>query len=407
MKQLILKPGREKSLKRRHPWVFAGAIARVEGHPESGETVELRAADNELLAIAAYSPQSQIRARVWDWPGRDARAIDAAFFRERVAQAAQARANLLAIGTTDSARLVHGESDGLPGVITDRYGDTVVVQLLAAGAERWRDAIAGALAALPNVARVYERSDADVRALEGLPAKSGWLRGAAADGPLIIHEHGLKFAVEIEAGHKTGFYLDQRDNHLILNNIAKGRDVLDAFCYSGGFALNALAGGARSVTAIDSSGPALAAARANAQLNNLPGADRVEWIEADVFQQLRKFRDHNRRFDIIVLDPPKLAPTAAHAEKASRAYKDANLLAFKLLNPGGVLMTYSCSGGVSADLFQKIVAGAALDAAVGASIERWLHAAADHPVALNFPEGEYLKGLLCRIAGSAGVPPAT
>ncbi|HTE15230.1 MAG TPA: class I SAM-dependent methyltransferase [Burkholderiales bacterium] len=391
MHKLILKPGREKSLKRRHPWLFAGAIARVEGNPESGETVELRSADGALLAVAAYSAQSQIRARVWEWHARD---IDDAFFGERVMQAAQARASLLASGVTDSARLVHGESDGLPGVIADQYGETVVVQILAAGAERWRDAIADALASLPGVARVWERSDADVRTLEGLPARSGLLRGAASSGSIVIHEHGLKFKVEIEAGHKTGYYLDQRDNHLFLQNISKNHDVLDCFCYSGGFALNALAGGARSVTAIDSSGPALATARANAQLNNL---SQAEWIEGDVFQLLRKFRDVGRRFDIIVLDPPKLAPTAAHAEKAARAYKDANLLGFKLLNPGGVLMTYSCSGGVSPDLFQKIVAGAALDAGVNARVEAWHHAAADHPVALNFPEGEYLKGLVCRV----------
>lgn len=398
MHKLILKPGREKSLKRRHPWVFAGAIARLEGEPQSGDTVELRAAGGELLAIAAYSLHSQIRARVWDWPSGESRKIDAAFFGERIAQAAHARERLLMGDTTDSVRLVHGESDGLPGVIADRYGDTVVLQLNSAGAERWRDAIADALAAMPGVARVYERSDADVRTLEGLSAKSGLLRGSQLTGPLIIREHGLQFKVEIEAGHKTGFYLDQRDNHLFLRNIARDREVLDGFCYSGGFALNALAGGARSVTAVDSSGPALAAARENARLNNLPGVDRAELIEADVFQQLRKFRDHHRRFDIIVLDPPKLAPTAAHAEKAARAYKDANLLAFKLLNPGGVLMTYSCSGGVSAELFQKIVAGAALDAGVDARIEAWHHAAPDHPVLLSFPEGEYLKGLVCRVS---------
>ena len=392
---LTLKPGRDKSVRRRHPWLFAGAVARVEGSPAAGETVEVRAADGALLGVAAYSPQSQIRARMWTWFDHAPRAIDAAFFCERIAQAARLRADIRTRGVADSVRLVHGESDGLPGVIADLYGDTVVLQLNSAGAERWREALAGALAALPGVARIYERSDADVRTLEGLPPRSGWLRGEPLSHALVIHEHGLQFNVEFESGHKTGYYLDQRDNHLILKNISKGRAVLDCFCYSGGFALNALAGGARAVTAIDSSGPALAAARDNAQLNNLPDA---EWIEADVFQQLRKFRDQGRRFDIIVLDPPKLAPTAAHAEKAARAYKDANLLAFKLLNPGGVLMTFSCSGGVSADLFQKIVAGAALDAGVDARIEAWLHATADHPVALNFPEGEYLKGLLCRVS---------
>ncbi len=393
--QLILKPAREKSLKRRHPWVFSGAIARVEGNPQSGETVEVRAAGGELLAVAAYSPESQIRARVWDYAACAACDIGAAFFKQRIEAAALSRAELLASGVTNAVRLVHGESDGLPGVIADLFGDTVVVQLLAAGAERWRDALADALAALPGVARVYERSDADVRALEGLPSRTGMLRGASLRGPLMIREHDLQFQVEIEVGHKTGYYLDQRDNHLFLKGISKDASVLDCFCYSGGFALNALAGGAREVTAIDSSGPALAVARANAVLNGLPQA---HWVEADVFQTLRQYRDAGRRFDIIVLDPPKLAPTAAHAEKAARAYKDANLLGFKLLNPGGTLLTYSCSGGVSADLFQKIVAGAALDAGVNARIEAWQHAAADHPVALNFPEGEYLKGLVCKVA---------
>lgn len=391
MHRLILKPGREKSLKRRHPWVFSGAVALVEGKPASGDTVEIISGSGESLAVAAYSPQSQIRARVWDWRARQ---VEADFFGERIRRAVQARAALLGGGTTNAARLIHGESDGLPGVVADRYGATVVVQLLSAGAERWRGTIADALAAIPGVLRVWERSDADVRRLEALEPRSGLLRGAPLTEPLIIEEHGLKFGVGIELGHKTGFYLDQRGNRLLLRAMAKCCDVLDCFSYTGGFALNALAGAAKSVVAIDSSGPALEQARANAALNGLTAA---EWLEGDVFQLLRRFRDEGRGFDLIVLDPPKYAPTAAHAEKAARAYKDINLLAFKLLRPGGALMTYSCSGGVSADLFQKIVAGAALDAGVEARIENWLHAAADHPVALAFPEGEYLKGLICRV----------
>jgi 23S rRNA (cytosine1962-C5)-methyltransferase len=387
MHKLILKPGREKSLKRRHPWIFSGAIARIEGKPQLGDTVEVCSSDGAFLAVAACSPESQIRARVWDWTKRD---IDAGFFAQRIALAAAARKGFDLSGV----RLVHGESDGLPGVVADRFGDTVVVQLLSAGAERWRGAIADALAALPGVQRVIERSDADVRQLEGLPPQSGLLRGSAAQDPLTVTEHGLQYGIDADHGHKTGFYLDQRDNRLLLRGMVKDKIVLDCFCYAGGFALNALAGGARSVTAIDSSGPALVAAQANAARNQLPAA---EWIEADVFQSLRKFRDAGRKFDVIVLDPPKFAPTAAHAEKAARAYKDINLIGFKLLNPGGLLMTYSCSGGVSPDLFQKIIAGAALDAGVDACIERWLHAASDQPVALNFPEGEYLKGLLVRV----------
>lgn len=391
MHQLILKPGREKSLKRRHPWIFSGGVARIDGDPQAGDTVEVRSADGDFLAIAACSPQSQIRARVWSWAPC---AIDAGFFAQRVRHAAGLRNALLAEGVTDAVRLVHGESDGLPGMIADRYGDTIVVQLLSAGTDRWREAIADALAALPGIARVVERSDADVRQLEGLPPRTGLLRGAAAAGPIIIAEHGLRFTVDVAGGHKTGFYLDQRDNRQRLRALSAGKTVLDCFCYTGGFAISALAGGASAVTAIDSSGPALAAAQANAALNQ---SGDIEWLEGDVFKTLRTMRDSGQRYDIIVLDPPKLAPTAAHAEKAARAYKDINLLGFKLLNPGGLLMTYSCSGGVNPDLFQKIVAGAALDAGVDAQVTAWLHAAADHPMALNFPEGEYLKGLICNI----------
>jgi 23S rRNA (cytosine1962-C5)-methyltransferase len=292
-------------------------------------------------------------------------------------------------------RVLHAEADGLPGVIADRYGPTVVVQLLSTGADRWREAIADSLCALPGIECVWERSDTDTRELEGLKPRSGWLRGKPLSGSPLIEEHGLKFHVEIDAGHKTGFYLDQRDNRLLFRQLVAGKDVLDCFTYTGAFAINALRGGARSVMAVDSSSLALDRARANAVLNGLSGA---QWLEADVFQTLRRLRDQGRTFDVIVLDPPKLAPTAAHAERASRAYKDINLFAMKLLRPGGQLMSYSCSGGISADLFQKIVAGAALDAQVDVRIERWLHAAPDHPVALHFPESEYLKGLLCRIA---------
>ncbi|MDA1044484.1 MAG: class I SAM-dependent rRNA methyltransferase [Verrucomicrobia bacterium] len=391
MSQLILKPGRDKSLNRRHPWIFSGAVARVEGDPQIGETVEVRSAGGAVLALAAYSPHSQIRARVWSWEMGDN--IDKAFIAQRVTLAAARREGLLGSGVTDAVRLIHGETDGLPGIVADRYGDTVVVQLLSAGADFWRDAIADAMMSLPGVVRVEERSDADVRQLEGLPSRTGLLRGNPATGPVIMTEFDLHFAVDIESGHKTGFYLDQRDNRQKLRALVAGKTVLDCFCYSGGFSLNALLGGASAVTAIDSSGPALAVAQANAERNALHG---IEWLEADVFKSLRTLRDGDRRFDVVVLDPPKFAPTAGHAEKATRAYKDINLLAFKLLNRGGVLMSCSCSGGVNADLFQKIIAGAALDAGVDAEIEGWLHAAPDHPVALSFPEGEYLKGLICR-----------
>lgn len=391
MNKLILKPGREKSLKRRHPWVFSGAVAKVQGSPGAGDTIGVWSVSGEFLAVCAYSPESQIVARVWDW---EERAVDAAFFEERIERAVGQRRALM--GAAGAMRLVHGESDGLPGIVADRYGDTVVLQLNSAGADRWRETIADALLATDGTARVWERSDAEVRHLEGLKPVTAPLRGAAEPRRIVIEEEGVRFGIDLEQGHKTGFYLDQRDNRQQLRALCAGRDVLDCFCYSGGFALNALAGGASSVVGVDSSAEALELARGNAELNGLPQA---EWLEGDVFQWLRKFRDSRRAFDVVVLDPPKFAPTAAHAEKAARAYKDINLLAFKLLRPGGLLMTFSCSGGVTADLFQKIVAGAALDAEADAQVVARLGASADHPVALSFPEGDYLKGLLCRVAG--------
>jgi 23S rRNA (cytosine1962-C5)-methyltransferase len=393
LNKLILKAGRERSLKRRHPWVFSGAVAKVQGNPGPGETIGLWSATGEFLAVAAYSPQSQIVARIWDWKER---AIDRAFFNENIKRAVEQRRTLLQGTDTDAVRLVHGESDGLPGVVADRYGDTVVLQLSSAGADRWRAEIADALLDASGAGRIWERSDADVRQLEGLAPVTAALRGAREPTRLVVTENGLQFGIDLEHGHKTGFYLDQRDNRRRVRELAQGCDVLDAFCYSGGFALNALAGGAKSVTAVDSSADALALARGNAELNQLA---QPEWLEGDVFQLLRRFRDQARSFDFIVLDPPKFAPTAAHAEKAARAYKDINLLAFKLLRPGGLLVTFSCSGGVAADLFQKIIAGAALDAGADAQIIERLGPGADHPVALNFPEGDYLKGLICRVAG--------
>jgi 23S rRNA (cytosine1962-C5)-methyltransferase len=393
LNKLILKAGRERSLKRRHPWVFSGAVAKVQGNPGPGETIGLWSATGEFLAVAAYSPQSQIVARIWDWKER---AIDRAFFNENIKRAVEQRRTLLQGTDTDAVRLVHGESDGLPGVVADRYGDTVVLQLSSAGADRWRAEIADALLDASGAGRIWERSDADVRQLEGLAPVTAALRGAREPTRLVVTENGLQFGIDLEHGHKTGFYLDQRDNRRRVRELAQGCDVLDAFCYSGGFALNALAGGAKSVTAVDSSADALALARGNAELNQLA---QPEWLEGDVFQLLRRFRDQARSFDFIVLDPPKFAPTAAHAEKAARAYKDINLLAFKLLRPGGLLVTFSCSGGVAADLFQKIIAGAALDAGADAQIIERLGPGADHPVALNFPEGDYLKGLVCRVAG--------
>ncbi|HET9699645.1 MAG TPA: class I SAM-dependent methyltransferase [Burkholderiales bacterium] len=403
MHSLILGPGKEKSLLRRHPWIFSGALERVKGDPAAGDTVRVVSASGTFLAQAAFSPQSRIRARVWTWSEREA--VDEAFFRRRLQAAIAEREALPGFGDPLGAlRLVHGESDGLPGVTVDRYADTLVLALTSAGAERWREVIAGLLPELTGCSRVYERSDAEVRGLEGLGTRSGTLAGGEPPEVIEIAEPGdppLRFRVDVRGGQKTGFYLDQRDNRSLVRRLARGCEVLDAFCYSGGFALAAAAGGARSVLALDSSAEALLRAGENLSANGLPET-AVEWREADVFQALRQLRDQGRRFDLVVLDPPKFAPTAALVDRAARAYKDINLLAFKLLRPGGMLASFSCSGAVDPGLFQKIVAGAALDAGVAARVEQRLMAAADHPVALNFPEGEYLKGLLCRTRADFG-----
>ncbi len=387
-----MAPGRDKPLRHRHPWIFSGAIAHVEGDPAAGDTVQVVGADGEPLAQAAFSPVSQIRARVWSFDPH-AR-VDSAFIRDRIENAAALRAPMLDARHT-GCRLVHAEADGLPGVIADRYGDVVVVQLSSAGAERWRDAIVAALAALPDVRCVYERSDAEVRTLEGLAPRTGLARGTLAHDVELI-EDGLAYRIDVAAGQKTGFYLDQRDNRAHVRRVAAGRETLNVFCYTGGFTLSALAGGASRVVSIDSSADAIEQARANVVRNPSLAAAAAEWRCADAFAELRRLRDAGAAFDLIVLDPPKFAPTAAHAERAARAYKDINLWALKLLRPGGLLATFSCSGGVDAALFRKIVAGAAADAGADATIVAHYGAAADHPVALAFPEGDYLKGLLLR-----------
>ena len=396
---LILKPGREKSLLRRHPWIFSGAIERVEGDPAlrqaqdiaSGSTVDVLSVRGDFLARAAYSPTSQIRARVWTFADEP---VDADFLRRKIHSALAKRLTFNVQRSTNAIRLIYAESDGLPGLIVDRYGDVLILQSLTTGSEFWKETIADILLEETGVSTIYERSDADVRELEGLPPTVGLLRGHLSSFLFPIHEHSLQFNVNFQSGHKTGFYLDQRSNRLRVRELAEGRDVLDCFCYTGGFTVNALAGGAKSVLSVDSSADALSHVRENILLNNL-SADRHSILEGDVFQLLRKFRDENRAFDMIILDPPKFAPTASQAEKAARGYKDINLLAFKLLRPGGLLVTFSCSGGVDASLFQRIVAGAALDAGVDAQIMEHLSQAADHPVALHFPEGTYLKGLVC------------
>ena len=399
MAELILKAEREKSLLRRHPWIFSGAVDVVRGNPQPGETVDVLDSKKHFLARAAYSPVSQIRARVWTFDENEQ--VGAEFFAQRIDSALALRSSLgyspdkptTSQPESEALRLIHAESDLLPGLIVDRYGDVLVFQSLSAGVEYWRDILADILLEKTRASAIYERSDADVRELEGLNVRNGVLRGNPPER-VTITENGLRFVVNIVSGHKTGFYLDQRLNRKKIGAWATARDVLNCFCYTGGFSLHAAAAGARSVLSVDSSADALDLAQENAVLNGMTGAN-LTWRDADVFQVLRKFRDERLSFDMIILDPPKFAATFSQAEKAARGYKDINLLAFKLLRPGGILATFSCSGGVDASLFQKIVAGAALDAGVDASIIEHLEQAGDHPISLHFPEGSYLKGLVC------------
>lgn len=402
---LVLQSGKSGSLRRRHPWIFAGSVATLKGRARSGDTVLVEDEHGTVMGRAAWSPESKIRARMWTFDPNEI--IDHAFFKRRVAQAVARRLgwSVLRGNQIEPAgeRLIHGEADGLPGVIADRYGETVVLQLTSAGADAWRDAIVAAIVQATHCKHIYERSDSDVRKLEGLEPVTGWITAKGlsetpAQSVPQIDEHGVNFGVDVAGGHKTGFYLDQRDNRLMLRSLAKGRRVLNCFCYTGGFSLQALAGGAASVISIDSSGPALEQARTNLALNPHLDATRAEWRDADVFQALRDYYKAGEKFDLIVLDPPKFAPSAAHADQAARAYKDINLFGFKLLAPGGLMMTYSCSGGIGVELFQKIVASAAADAGRDARILRRLMASSDHPVGLAAPEGEYLKGLLVEAA---------
>jgi 23S rRNA (cytosine1962-C5)-methyltransferase len=388
MKIIRLREGKERSLLRHHPWVFQGSVER--GKADPGETVRVESAEGKFLCWGAFSPSSMIRVRAWTFD--EAERVDHAFFKRRIARALALRARLPI--ESDGVRLVHGEADGLPGLIVDRYGEVLSAQFLSAGMERWRDALADLLLAATGCTRLYERSDSGVRALEGLEPRAGWLRG---DGPtdLVIREHGWRLNLDVAQGHKTGFYLDQRDNRALFARWVRHfglQRVLNCYCYTGGFSVAALAGGAQQVVSVDSSAPALDKARANVALNGFDAA-RHEALDADVNAFLRQQLQAGATFDAIVLDPPKFAPTASHAERAARAYKDINRLALKLLAPGGLLLTFSCSGGVGAELFHKIVAGAAADAGVDGAILQRLEGAPDHPTTLVFPEGEYLKGL--------------
>ena len=385
---LELHPGKERSLLRRHPWIYAGAVARTAGRPVPGDLVRVVGADQRFLAWAAFSPASSIRARAWSFA--ETEMPDDAWLQTRIAAAVTRRADL--VSRTDARRLVFGEADGLPGLIVDQYADQLVMQLTAAGVDARREAIADALTAVTGVKRLYERSDAASRQREGLPSREGIIRGAVPTGPVVISEDGVTYLVDVLRGHKTGFYIDQRENRRLLAGLAAGRRVLNCFCYTGGFSLAALRAGAAEAWSIDSSADALEVARAQQSLNKIKSP--AYWILADAFDALKQLASERRQFDLIVLDPPKFAPSVQHLDRATRAYKQLSLAALRLLAPGGRLLTFSCSGAVSVELFQKVVAGAVIDARVDAQMLARLAAGEDHPVSMTHPEGEYLKGLM-------------
>ena len=395
MNLIILKKTADSFIKRKHPWIFSGALEKVDGNPSKGETVQIFTSEKKLVGLGSFSPSSQIRVRVWTFNPEEK--IDEAFFRGKIDQAKSLREKILNVSTTNAYRIINSESDGLPGLIIDRYGEYIVCQFLSSGVEFFKEVITDILNDMFKPKGIYERSNVDVREKEGLKSAIGSLRGTEPEDLVEILENGFKFLVDIKEGHKTGFYLDQRDNRKLVSAFAKEKTVLNCFSYTGGFSVYALTSGAEKVTQVETSVSALDLSLRNFELNNL-NSSSVENINDDVFTVLRKFRDERKTFDLIILDPPKFAESASQIQKASRGYKDINLLAIKLLNPGGILFTFSCSGHVSQELFQKIVSDAALDSGRQVKIIKWLTQSSDHPVLTNFPEGFYLKGLVCSVS---------
>lgn len=389
-----LKAGKEKSVQKKHPWIFGSAIHSVENQPNDGDTVEVYSNRGEWLARGTFSSRSNIQIRLWTWD--ETENIDQNLIHRRIQKAVETRENILVGGESNAYRLIFSESDSLPGLVVDRYNTTIVIQLSGWGVEKWKDEIIRTLTDVVPHSQIYERSDDEVRLMEGLPVRQQLISGSRLENPVIITENDIRYFVDVANGHKTGFYLDQRENRRIVMRYAFGRDVLDCFSYTGGMAIPCILAGAKTVECIESSNDALALLKRNCELNNIH--DHQYLIhQSDVFYKLREFRDRGKRFDMVILDPPKFAPTIKFIEKASRGYKDINLLAMKLLNPGGLLATFSCSGGVDISLFQKILFGAALDAGRDVKIISRFSQGCDHPVALNFPEGFYLKGFVLQV----------
>jgi len=394
MARVILKRGREKPVLNRHPWIFSGAIQRIEGEVADGEVVVVADYRGLFLAQGYLNRRSQIAVRLLTWD--EGEVIGRDFWGRQLERAWASRQAVADDPSTDAYRLVNAESDLLPGLIVDRYGDYLAAQFLTLGIERWKAELVGLLADLLKPRGIYERGDVEVRKKEGLAQVSGLLDGEEPPDLVEITENGRRFLVDIKAGHKTGFYLDQRENRQKLTRYCPGKEVLNCFAYTGAFAVYAAAAGAGRITNVESSAEALALARRNVALNGFADRDD-EYVEGDVFHVLREYRDQGRTFDLIILDPPKFAYSRNRVESACRGYKDINLLAMQIIAPGGILFTFSCSGLVSPDLFQKVLFGASVDAGRDVQIIEKLSQASDHPILLTFPESEYLKGLVCRV----------
>jgi 23S rRNA (cytosine1962-C5)-methyltransferase len=392
MQSVTLKKSADSFIKRKHPWIFSGAIEKVEGNPSNGDTVQIFTSNKTIVGFGSFSPSSQIRVRVWSFNPQEK--IDSDFFRMKILAASETRKQFIDTSQTNAYRIINAESDGLPGLIVDRYSDFLVCQFLSAGVEFYKNVITEILDEVFGPVGIYERSDVEVRTKEALQPAKGLLEGSPPNDLIEVNENGFMFLVDIKEGHKTGFYLDQRDNRKLLSEFSNGKSVLNCFSYTGGFSVYALASGAEKVTQVEASSSAIELSSKNLELNNL-NLSLVENINGDVFEVLRKFRDERKTFDLIILDPPKFTESASQIQKASRGYKDINLLALKLLNPEGILFTFSCSGHISPELFQKIVSAAALDSGREVKIIKQISQSSDHPVSLNFPEGLYLKGLVC------------
>ena len=389
-----LKINRQRSLERKHPWIFSGAIDSIKDSPQNGETVKIVSADGKFLGWGAYSSKSQISVRIWSFVEDEK--IDVEFFGRQIKQAIELRTQIVDTTNTNAYRLINAESDGLPGLIVDKYNDFLVCQFLSAGSEFWKEEIVKLLSSILNPTGIYERSDVEVREKEGLNPVAGILYGKEPSDLIEIIENGNKFFVDIKNGHKTGFYLDQGDNRKLLEKFSSGKEILNCFSYTGGFTVYAIKSGADKVINVDSSADALELAEKNITLNEIESS-KYENINDDIFKYLRKLRDTNKQFDIIILDPPKFAESVSQVEKASRGYKDINLLAIKLLKKGGLLFTFSCSGHITTELFNKIISDAALDSGRRVNVIKHLTQSPDHTVLTNFPEGLYLKGLICKV----------